>query len=191
MAFQKSKFKALIHYVCDKCSEEPAKLGATKIHKVPWHSDMLAYLRIGESITGERYVKRQHGPVAKHMLPVLRELVRDGAIAIRDVEYYGYEKTEYLALKRADVSVFSSSEVDIINDMIRYVCDENTAASISARTHDRIWELAEIGEEIPYHTVFAARPGELTEDSLEWARREAKRLGLQTGGKRASKLGAR
>lgn len=177
MAFRKRKFKSLIHYVCDRCSEEPEKLGAVKLNKVAWHADILAYRTLGDSVTGETYIKRQFGPTAKHMLPVLRELEKDGAIAIRDDSYYGYDKTEYIALKRADVSVFDAEEVDIINMMIRYVCDENTAASISAKTHDRIWELAEIGEHIPYFAVFAGRAEEITEDALRWARAEAERLG--------------
>jgi len=67
------------------------------------------------------------------MVPVLREMSRAGVIAIRDAEYHGYEKTEYIALKRADAGAFSPNEVDLINDMIRYVCDEHTAASLRAR----------------------------------------------------------
>jgi len=177
MHFRKRMFKSLIHYVCDRCSEEPKKLGAVKINKVAWHSDMLSYVRRGDSITGETYIKRQFGPTAKHMLAIVRELETEGAIVVRGVEYYGYEKTEYISLKKADVSVFDSEQVDIINMMIRYVCDENTAASISAKTHDRVWELAEIGEQIPYYAVFAGRAEEITEDTLRWARAEAVRLG--------------
>ena len=181
MAFRKRKFKALIHYVCDRCSEEPHKLGAVKLNKVAWHADTLAYRMHGDSITGETYVKRQFGPTAKHMLPILGELQKAGAIAIRDVSYYGYDKAEYIALRRADVAVFAPEEVDIINMMIRYVCDENTAASISAKTHDRIWQLADIGEPIPYYAVFAGRAEEITEATHRWAHAEAERLGYLEG----------
>jgi hypothetical protein len=178
MPFRKKKFRTLVHYVCDKCSEQPSKLGATKLHKVAWHADMIAYLQTGETITGETYVKRQFGPTAKHMLPTLDDLEKAGAIAVRDVDYFGYDKTEYVSLKKPDIGDFSAQEIDIVNDMIRYVCDENSAASISAKTHDRIWELAEIGEEIPFGTAFAGNPGEVTADSLKWATREIERLDL-------------
>jgi hypothetical protein len=176
MQFDRSKFKALIHYICDKCAEDPSKLGKVKLNKVPWHVDMAAYKNRGRPVTGEIYRKGQFGPVADHLLETVDELAREGAIAIRGVEYYGHEKFEYLSLKRPDISMFDREEIDLINEMIRYVCDENSAASISAKTHDHIWALAQLGDTIPYQTVFA-RAGELTPDDMKWARAEAKRLG--------------
>jgi hypothetical protein len=44
---------------------------------------------------------------------------------------------------------------------------------ISHASHDDIWEMAEIGEEIPLTTVFAVR-GEVTEDDVAWADSEIK-----------------
>ena len=69
-------------------------------------------------------------------------------------------------------------ELRIIDQMISYVCEEHTAASISEETHDYVWEIAKMGEEIPYFAVFAGRTREPTEEELEWAKAEARRQGL-------------
>jgi hypothetical protein len=41
---------------------------------------------------------------------------------------------------------------------------------ISDKTHDIIWQLAELGEEIPQPAMLASRLGEVTEDDVAWAR---------------------
>ena len=48
----------------------------------------------------------------------------------------------------------------------------HTATSISEETHDLIWSLAQMGEEIPYETVFASRTSEIDETDVAWIRDE-------------------
>ena len=55
------------------------------------------------------------------------------------------------------------------------VCDEHTARSIRKKSHDRAWELAEIGEHLPLYTALAV-PGELTEKDMQWADEQIARL---------------
>lgn len=43
MAYNAEKFKALVHYICWKV-EDPRQLGATKLNKILWFSDVLTYL---------------------------------------------------------------------------------------------------------------------------------------------------
>ena len=130
---------------------------------------------VGKPITGETYVKRQHGPVPKHILLVIDELVTDGKIARGRVDNFVYLKNEYIALLPAEKNIFSGSEVAVIDDAFNHVCIENTAKSISEETHGVIWQLAEMGEEIPYHAVFASTVGEVDEDDMEWAKQRSRR----------------
>ena len=74
MAFNREKFKLLVHYICWRCSDDPSRLGAVKLNKTLWVADFTAYYEFGQAITGAGYVKRQHGPVPRVILPVLREL---------------------------------------------------------------------------------------------------------------------
>jgi hypothetical protein len=169
MEFNSDKFKALVHYICYRADR--ADLGATKLNKTLWYADLWTYLMHGTSMTGEGYIKQQFGPVPKHILSSLEELQTEGKIAVRDAEFFRYEKKEYIALKRPDLSLFSGEEISIVDELINMICRGHTARSISDKTHDRIWELADIGEEIPYYTAFAGSLGEIDQNDITWAHR--------------------
>ncbi|MBN8734030.1 MAG: SocA family protein [Acidobacteria bacterium] len=160
------KFKTLVHYICWRCND-PVELGSIKLNKTLWLSDFRSHYQHGQSITGARYVKRQYGPVPAAILPMQKELECEGRLAVKTTDYHGYQKTEYKALTAPDTSIFTDRELEIIDQAIDFVCRQNTAKSISEHSHDEIWRMAEIGEEIPYFTIFA-RPGELTEDEIMW-----------------------
>ena len=169
MKRDRNKLKALVHYVCWKC-DNPAILGAIKLNKVLWVSDVWAYIGRGAPITGERYVKRQFGPVPASIVGIVAELEAEKQIVVRQREAYGKPKTDYIAMTKPDLSAFTAEEISLINDAIHYVCHKHTAMQISRKTHDAIWELAEIGEEIPYEAMLASHLGEVTSEDVQWAR---------------------
>lgn len=165
------KFVALVHYICDK-AYDPSVLGAIKLNKVLWYSDVINYLIHGQSISGETYVKRQHGPVAKHLMPAINRLSEERKIAPGKVDHFGLIKREYVSLANSDKSLFTTDEIALIDDAFEYVCLQHTAKTVSEATHTAIWDMATLGEEMPYYTVFATNVGELTEEDIEWARIE-------------------
>jgi hypothetical protein len=63
---------------------------------------------------------------------------------------------------------FTREEISIVDLVIGEVCNEHTAKSISKISHDAIWEMAEIGEDLPFYTVLAEQ-GEITEEDVAWA----------------------
>lgn len=175
MDFNEEKLKALVHYICYK-AHDPSILGAIKLNKILWHSDILSYRLWNKPITGETYIKRQYGPVSKNILRVVEKLVNEGAIITREVDYYGYSKKEYIALAKPNISLFTADEISLVDEIFDYVCKDNTATSISEKTHDDIWKLAIIGEEIPYYTILASKLGEINESDIEWAKGELKNV---------------
>jgi len=168
MPYDRGKFKTLVHYVCSRV-EDPTRLGAVKLNKVLWFSDILTYLNFNAPVTGARYVKRQFGPVPAAIVPIIQELQSEGALAVRNVEYFGKPKREFFALTVPDISAFSADEISIVESVIDLICERHTAASISEFTHDEAWEMAQIGEDLPFYTVFAARRGEIDESDMAWA----------------------
>jgi hypothetical protein len=162
------KFKALVHYVVASC-DDPHRLGAVRLNKICWFADTLAYRLEGTSITGERYIKRARGPVARAMMPAIQELRDEGKIHVRDQAFAAHKMRLFTPLEDADKSVFSAVELDLIDTVMAEVCDKYTAESISAVTHDHIWEAANDGEEIPLYATLASNRGELTEHSMSWA----------------------
>jgi len=168
MKFNSKKFSNLVHYICYKC-DDPSQLGATKLNKILWYCDMFSYRWDSKPMTGENYIKRQFGPVPSHILTILDELVSDSKIIVREKDYFGKTKREFIALQKPNLSLFTSDEISMIDDILDIICTKHTAQSISDTTHDKIWELAEIGEEIPYCTIFASKLGEINEDDMKWA----------------------
>jgi len=167
MKFDYEKFKGLVHYICYKADRND--LGATKLNKILWFSDALNYVQFGESITGEVYKKESFGPVPSHILRALDELSAEGKVFIRDANYYGYQKKEYVTLKRPNLEHFSPEEISLVDELTQSVCCGHTARSISDLTHDNVWELAAFGEEIPYYTIFAGRNLKVTQEDIDWA----------------------
>lgn len=164
------RFKELVHYVCARCNDAPEKLGATKLNKALWYIDTIAYCKFGESVSGETaYVKQKHGPVPKRILPALDELKKEGRILVGESDYFGYTKRDFVSLKAPNTGLFSDKERGLIDDVIKIVCDENTAVSISELSHDMIWEAVAIGEDIPVYAVLAATPAKITKDHEAWA----------------------
>ena len=169
MAFNREKFKALVHYVCWKT--DPAKLGATKLNKTCWLADFTAYYRDGESITDAVYIKRQFGPVPRAIVSTIRELENEGAIVVGEKLFYGTPQRQFHALRPADTSRFTADEIAMIDGIAEYISESHTAASISHMSHDHIWKAASDGEEIPYCTVFA-NPVPVSDSVREWALQE-------------------
>jgi hypothetical protein len=161
------KFRDLVHYVCWKC-EDPSQLGATKLNKILWFVDTFTYRRDGVSLTGERYVKRQFGPVPYSMLPALTKLREEGKIFIRE-PHAEFQPREYVALMAPNTAAFSEKDVRFIDAVIDTICKSHTATSISEFSHDQIWAAAQMGEEIPLYAVLAATPGEITDADMAWA----------------------
>lgn len=172
--FSKKRMKGLVLYICS-LARDPSVLGATKLNKILWYSDAMSYCMFGESITGETYIKRQFGPVPKHIVDVIEELETEKKIAVRREPFYGYPKVEFFALSKQDLSEFSPEEISLIDDIANTIFFNHTASSIFALSHDGIWESAQIGEEIPPYAFMASQLGEITEKDMEWAKKKLSR----------------
>ena len=169
MLFQRDKFKELVHYVCAQCVDS-SRLGAIKLNKVLWFSDTIAFAKLGESITGVQYVKQKFGPVPKPILPAINDLVREGALRVDEVSYYGHLKKQYVSLRAPNTSLFSEEHLAIVNDVLKAITERHTATSISELTHDDIWKLASVGEEIPHRAMLATKLGEVSDGDIAWAK---------------------
>jgi Protein of unknown function (DUF4065) len=167
MQFDMAKLHAAILYVCGKC--EPSTLGAVKLHKVLYYTDMLHYLSEGRPITGAVYRKRPFGPTCDQLLGALRELSNQNKIEIREVDFFSYKKKEYHLIGESDYSMLNASELAFIDEVVAFVCGENSAKSISEISHSTAWEAAEMGEELPYNSVYHIFANQVSLEALEWA----------------------
>jgi uncharacterized phage-associated protein len=163
-------FKKLLHYVCDKTSEQPELLGSTKLNKVLWYTDLLAFVNHGTTITEEKYLKRQFGPVPANILSSIETLVTEDKIEVTEANFHSYVQKRYVSKSEAETEFMSKEQHELVDDVIELICNNHTASSISELSHNDIWEMANDGEEIPMFTAFTIKPGNITEDDIIWAK---------------------
>lgn len=168
MPSKDARLSEVTHYVIAHCT--PEKLGATKLNKVLWYSDVTFYRLHGRTITGEEaYEKRQFGPVPKNINTILRSLRTAGKIKEQVNPTPAGPRREFVWLEAPAVENFSGEEIDVLRDVMEQVCEGHSAASISDLTHDALWDETEIGQEMSIKAG-AIFPAEITADAVRWAR---------------------
>lgn len=163
--FDRAKLRAAILHTCN--AVDPAQLGAVKLHKVLYFADMIRFAETGAPLTGAVYRKRPFGPTCVQLLPTLNVMVSAGEIEVRDVEFYGRVKKEYVARIAEPKGVLNAAEIALLDEVIEFVCNQHSARSISEYSHQLPWEIAEFGEVIPYRTALMLFPAELTPEAFE------------------------
>ncbi len=150
------KLKEMMLYVA-KQSEGDETFGRTKLNKILFYADFLAYAQTGNAISGHRYQKLDKGPAPRKLIPLREELEREGACAEQDRLHYGRPQKRLIALREPDLTRFSGTEIAIVDEVIKALAKKN-ARGVSLLSHSFIgWEAAQLGEDIPYETVFAWR----------------------------------
>jgi hypothetical protein len=165
--FNRVKFKALVHYICWRC-EDPRLLGTVKLNKVLWHAERIWHLRTGQPITGATYLKQQFGAAAKSLAPLVIELEKEGALSTRE-RSHGSTSMQYFARFEPDLSVFTAPEISVVDSLIETICFQAAPSPVDLTVDNQVWKLAQIGETLPYYTVFAARPTEILKRDMDWA----------------------
>jgi Protein of unknown function (DUF4065) len=163
------KFQELVLYLASRSETDP-RFGATKLNKLLYHCDFKAYELLGSPMTGQAYQKLQFGPAPRRLKPVVAQMCGRGDCFEWEREHFGRVQKRLLPKRDADLSVFTPQEVDLINQVIEELW-QDTASGVSERSHDAIgWRAAQMGEDIPYSTVFVGDPLPLTLEEEEYAR---------------------
>jgi len=161
------RLAAMAHYVIARCA--PEELGATKLTKVLWFTDVFHYRRHGKTVSGARsYIKRQFGPVPPGITQAIEALKRAGKISERSAVTPAGIRREFVWLQEPDVSAFTPEEIDMLNEVMALVCKNHSAASISELTHDSLWSETLLGAEIPIGAASVVA-GEVTPEVMAWA----------------------
>lgn len=167
MTLDMMKLEEAILYVCSTCRPED-RLGAVKLNKVLYYSDMLRYAHTGKSITGATYVKQKRGPVPKEVVEAINQLKTAGRLTTREEAIFDKTRREFDALDEPSFRVFDHDELRLINSMISFVCGYD-AQEISDISHTVVWEVADIGEVLPYKSFLVSYLGEINDDDIKAA----------------------
>lgn len=154
------KLEELILFVA-QATEQDALCSAAKLDKILFYADFRAYERLARSITGHRYLKLEGGPVPEGIMAVVEDMERRQLCARVD--------QKLLALQEPDLTLFAAEELEIARAVVRDLWFLS-AAEVSELSHRFPgWQAAELGEEIPYDTVFVDEPRPLTPEEIAWA----------------------
>jgi len=161
MAAPREKFKELILYIAQE-SEGDSTFGATKLNKILFFCDFLSYRAYGESITGQRYFKLPFGPAPRPLVPVVNELVEEGACIKLQRSRYGLPQETIIAKREANLDVFKPRDIALADYVLRELRN-NDAKEVSLLSHEFIgWQVAGDQEDIPYETIFLGDPRRYT-----------------------------
>ncbi|HUY88767.1 MAG TPA: Panacea domain-containing protein [Pirellulales bacterium] len=143
------KMRELILYICSRSAGDQA-FGATKLNKLLFYADFLAYRQFGRSMTRHVYQRLPNGPAPRAIMPILKGMEQTGEVAFGELSYHGKKQKRTYALRDANLAAFTADEIALV-DAILCECAGVNATQISAMSHDFLgWQLAENGEEIPY-----------------------------------------
>ena len=165
----RAKMRELILYVSEK-SAGHRLFGKTKLNKILYFVDFIAFRNLGSPITGFRYLKAPHGPVPKKIDRELSRLCFDEDLAIpveRVYQHWSQERPE--SLRSPDMREFSNDEMEIIDFWIEELKDAS-AADVSDMSHELGgWKYADDWGVIPFESVYLDNEP-MTEEECERGR---------------------
>ena len=158
------KYRGLVLYLTQKIGARP-NVGETVLYKLLYFTETLAFMQSGCLITGEKFVKRQYGPVPVSFKEVTDNMVNKGEIDKVQGRYFTYMQTKYLPrISSTGLTDSQRATVDIIIDAL----GDSTATELSDLSHeDEPWKQAEMGDYLNFdllqttpaaHSVKMGRP---------------------------------
>ncbi len=173
--YDKARLEQLSLYVASRSTDDP-RFGKTKLAKILFYSDFMAYTEIGDSITGAEYSKLPNGPFPWALNSAIKRMSKSGVGAVAVTDYHGRDQERLVALTHPDISGFSSEEISLVDQVIDALRLED-AAGVSELSHrEAAWKCVDDMDAIPYELAWvAAGP---SQESLRIGLEVAKELGL-------------
>jgi uncharacterized phage-associated protein len=172
----REKLKEAVLLIASHCP--PEEMGNVKMHKALYFADMLFYLAEGRPLTGVDYIKQKFGPVARHLTAAINELSAEGRLEVTETEYFGLFKKNYQPREPFKANRLSENEMAFLRETTDYVRGKS-AKEISELSHNAAWEMADLGEVIPYFTALRLVPTEVTESDRQWALDSAREIATE------------
>ncbi len=151
-----AKYESVAHYIIYAARNAPEhkKIGYTKLNKMLYYSDFLSYFKYKKPITGDSYIRKQHGPVPEKIEMIVGNLKKNGKIIeIPQIFESGHQRKKLLPMSEPDLENIDKTALPIIHEMIESLIDFS-AQEISQFSHDIVWKSFKMGEKIPYYMSY-------------------------------------
>jgi len=176
-----AKLAELILYISQKCATDP-KFGATKLNKILYLSDFLAFGSWGEPMTGVPYRHLRMGPAPTRLVPVRDALEKSGKLVVQTLPLRsGKKQTRTVNLTEPNLKVFSGREIALVDSIIEDLWDLDAEES-SEFSHRFVgWKMTKEGDPIPYGSIFLSDEP-LSAAEIQRGQELARELGLTSDG---------
>jgi hypothetical protein len=153
LAGGQSRLRQMILYVASEC-KSAKYFGAIKLNKIIWKADFDAFSVRKRPVTGREYRRQQFGPALREMLPVHREMLRDGAIQVERRDF-GNDIVEHrtIAIDQPNIGLFTNEDLAFVDAAIRHYWDM-TGMETSDESHGVAWKTRNNGDPMPYELAF-------------------------------------
>ncbi|MEZ5070087.1 MAG: DUF4065 domain-containing protein [Bacteroidales bacterium] len=147
------KTRNILLYVMERCGGKP-NVGETVLYKLLYFADFNYYERYEDHLTGATYRKLSFGPVPQQIDQLLQTMEAQGLLKRIKTKYHGFPQTRYIPLRKADLTMMTAAEKEMIDQVLVQFSDW-TAASLSEYSHrDMPWRATEEGDIIDYELAF-------------------------------------
>ncbi|MBF0375792.1 MAG: DUF4065 domain-containing protein [Alphaproteobacteria bacterium] len=160
--------KDIILYVVSRV-ERPFDLGAVKLHKILWFTDLALMYRAGTTACGETFIKKPRGPWGSHVDKAIKALEKEGRLVEKAGSLAGFNQRQFFALVEPDLTRLKAIEISLLEQIIGIVCNSHTASSISELTHDDLWERTPENRVMPADCVFDRLRAPPSAEDWAWA----------------------
>ena len=147
------KFKEALLYIAESVGAR-SNVGETVLYKLLYFIDFDYYEKYEEQILGAVYIKNHFGPTPVDFAKITQQMAKAGELDIVQTKYFSREQKKYLPRRKANLSLFSATEIKHIDECLARYAEMN-ANEISAYSHKDVpWIVAEDRKPIAYEAVF-------------------------------------
>lgn len=151
------KFREILLYILDKIGGR-VNVGESVICKLLYFIDFDYYEKYEEQLIGAAYRKNHHGPTPMAFVEIVSKMQENGEVEQVLHQYYQYRQKKYLARRKADLSILSARELELIDWEIERFQDFNAIMMEDYSHKDVPWITAEDQQQIDYESVFYRTP---------------------------------
>lgn len=153
ITYDEAKFRELLLYIAER-SVGDDKFGKTKLNKLLYFSDFLAYGIFGKPITGAAYQRRPYGPVPRQITRARDALIASGAAVVDKVDRFGFPQERLVAKRPPNLSIFSQREKELVDQVIDTLWSHSGVEASELSHRELGWQITNEGQTIPYGAVF-------------------------------------
>ena len=152
-----AKLKETLLYILEKIGALP-NIGEAVICKILYFIDFDYYEKYEEQLIGATYIKNHHGPTPAAFTEIIKQMEHDNDLVQVVKKYFQYDQKKYLPRRKADLSIFSAREKELIDAEIERFKDFN-ASKIKEYSHKDVpWIGSTDLRPISYEAVFYRTP---------------------------------